>query len=276
LAPATGTYVIAIEDVREYWEQNPLSAAAIPYPIHTREYLEFYDQLRERNESVDFSNAFYEYDAFAGKKVLDVGCGNGYVLSRYARGGADAYGVDLTPTAVALAERRFELMNLNGIIEVASAESLPFSDGEFDGVCSIGVVHHTPDTAKALAEIHRVLKPGGRVFLMVYHRNSVMYQLKFRAQSIARRKPMQQLVNEVDGIGNPKGAVYSRSDFARLLAEFEDVELFIRLLQGWMIAGRRLTGWIPEAWLRPFQTRWGWFLYAKGRKTPYVETPRPT
>jgi 2-polyprenyl-3-methyl-5-hydroxy-6-metoxy-1,4-benzoquinol methylase len=261
--------MVTIDHVRDYWENNPLSAAAIPHPLHTPEYFEFYDRLREHNEGVDFSEAFYEYAAFSGKKVLDVGCGNGYVLSRYARGGADVYGVDLTPTAVELSERRFELMNLDGTFAVASAEALPFGNDEFDGVCSIGVVHHTPNTAKAVGEIHRVLKPAGRAFLMVYHRDSVMYQLKFRMQSIVRRKTMQQLVNEVDGIGNPKGEVYSRTEFARLLGDFEDLEFIVRLLQGWMIAGRRLTGWVPERWLRLFQTRWGWFLYAKGRK------PRP-
>jgi SAM-dependent methyltransferase len=259
--------MVKVEDVREYWESNPLSAAAIPYPLHTPEYFEFYDWLREQNEGPGFSEGFYEYVSFRGKKVLDVGCGNGYVLSRYARAGADARGVDLTPTAVELSRRRFDLMSLGGTFAVASAEELPFGDDEFDCVSSIGVVHHTPNTRKAVNEIKRVLKPGGRVLLMVYHRNSAMYQVRFRAQSLVKRKSMQQLVNEVDGVGNPKGEVYSRDEFARLLEGFGDLEFSVRLLQGWMIAGRRLTGWVPERWLRPLETRCGWFLYVKGRKT---------
>jgi len=262
--------MVEIEDVRNYWDDNPLSSAAIPYALHTPEYFEFYDTLRELNESVEFSYRLHEYGAFAGKKVLDVGSGNGYVLSRYAREGADVYGVDLTPTAVELCRRRFELMNLDGTFTVASAEALPFADETFDCVCSMGVVHHTPDTEKALDEIYRVLKPGGRLVLMVYHRNSVLYQVNFRLQRLLTRKTMQQLVNEVDGVGNPKGDVYSRAEFTRVLHRFEDLDLFVRLVQGWMLAPR-FTRRIPNRWLRPLERRWGWFLYAKGRKPALPE-----
>jgi SAM-dependent methyltransferase len=257
--------MVDIDDVRGYWDKNPLSSQAIPHPLHTPEYFDFYDKMRERNESVEFSYRLHEYRDFAGKKVLDVGSGNGYVLSRYALEGADVYGVDITPTGIDLCRRRFELMNLEGNFTVASAEALPFEDETFDCVCSIGVVHHTPDTEKALDEIHRVLKPGGRVILMVYHRNSALYQFKFRLERLLTGKSMQQLVNEVDGIGNPKGDVYSRAEFARLLDRYDDVDMFVGLLQGWMLAPR-FTARIPDRWVRPFEKKVGWFLYAKGNK----------
>jgi len=256
-----------LEDVRSYWDSNPLSAAAIPHPLFTPEYFEHYDRLREANESLAFSYDLHEYRRFAGKKVLDVGCGNGYVLSKYAREGADAYGVDLTPTAVRLCERRFELLGLDGTFAVASAEALPFEDETFDCVCSMGVVHHTPDTPRAVAEIHRVLKPGGRLILMVYHRDSALYRLNFRIQSLLTGKTRAQLVNEVDGVGNPKGDVYSRAELKRLLTRFDDVELSVGLLQGWMLAPR-LTRRVPDRLLRPLASRWGWFLYAKANKPP--------
>ena len=84
-----------IHEVRSFWEANPLAAAAVPYPIGSPEFFDMYDGLRERNESPAFSAALHEYDRFNGKKVLDAGCGNGYVLSRYALQGAKVYGVDL-------------------------------------------------------------------------------------------------------------------------------------------------------------------------------------
>ena len=160
--------------MRSFWEANPLAAAAIPYPLGTREYFEYYNRLREANESLEFSYWLHEYKAFAGKKVLDVGSGNGYVLSKYAQEGAEVYGVDLTQTAINLCRRRFELLGLPGNFSVGNAERLPFGDETFDCVCSMGVLHHTPDTPRAVEEVFRVLKPGGRLIVMFYHRNSAL------------------------------------------------------------------------------------------------------
>ena len=118
---------------------------------------EYYDRLREANESVDFSFRLHEYRDFRDRKVLDVGCGNGYVLSRFAREGADVSGVDLTDAAVGLCRKRFEYLGLSGAFRRGNAEALPLPDGSLDCVTSIGVLHDTPDTAKAVAEVHRVL-----------------------------------------------------------------------------------------------------------------------
>jgi SAM-dependent methyltransferase len=256
---------VDIEAVRRYWNEHPLSAAEIPHPLNTPEYFEFYDKLREQNESVEFSAALHEYAQFRGKRVLDVGCGNGYVLSRYAREGAHVFGIDLTQTAVDLTRGRFELMSLSGDFRVASVESLPFDDDSFDCVCSMGVIHHTPDTPRAVEEIFRVLRPGGRLILMVYHRNSALYRLRFPLLRLRTGRSTQQLVNEIDGVGNPKGEVYTRSSFRRLLTRFEEVELCAGCLQPWMLPPG-LSSVAPERALRPLAGRFGWFLYAKARK----------
>ena len=256
---------VALDDVRAYWEAHPLSASAIPHPLGSREYFEYYDRLREANESVEFSALLHEYRDFAGRRVLDVGCGNGYVLSRYAREGAEVFGVDLTDAAVSLCRKRFEFMGLTGDFRRANAEALPFPDATFDCVTSMGVLHHTPGTEAAVAEVHRVLKPGGRLIVMFYHRNSALYRIKFPILRIWKGKSTQRLVNEVDGDDNPLGKVYSKEELGRLLGRFSEVEMFAGLLEGEMIIPRagRL---IPAALLRPFERRWGWFLYAKGRK----------
>jgi len=153
-------------------------------------------------------------------------------------------------------------MELPGEFVVGSAEDLPFPSDAFDAVCSMGVLHHTPDTAGAVAEVKRVLKPGGRLIVMFYHRNSAVYR-RLQLRSRLGRRPLQELVNEVDGVGNPKGDVYSRAELRALLAGFSDVECSVGLLQGLPIRGHRFP---PQAALRPFASRWGWFLYAKARK----------
>ncbi len=82
----------------------------------------------------------------------------------------------------------------------------------------MGVLHHTPDTAGAVREVFRVLRPGGRVVLMFYHRNSLQYRVKFPVMRWLKGRPIQQSINEVDGVGNPKGDVYSRAELARAAA----------------------------------------------------------
>jgi len=256
---------VGIEDVRSYWEAHPLCAEAVPFPLGTPEYFDYYDRLREANESVEFSASLHEYSAFAGKRVLDVGCGNGYVLSRYARAGAETTGIDLTAAAVELCRKRFAFMGLPGEFRQANAEALPFPDDTFDCVTSMGVLHHTPDTRAAVAEVFRVLKPGGRLIVMFYHRNSALYRVGFPLQRLLTGKSTQQLVNEVDGFGNPLGDVYTDAELRGLLHQFTGLELFAGLLEPWMVLPR-FSRLLPTALLKRYERRWGWFLYAKGRK----------
>ena len=74
-----------------------------------------------------------------------------------------------------IASRRFALYGIPADLRLADAESLPFEDGTFDAVYTFGVIHHTPNTQKAVEEIHRVLKPGGRAIIGVYHKYSAFF-----------------------------------------------------------------------------------------------------
>jgi len=257
---------LSIQQVRSFWEENPLCAGINPHPLGSKEYFAYYDCLREANESVEFSRRVHEYDNFPGKKVLDVGCGNGYVLSRYAREKARTFGVDLTWVGIALSRQRFALEGLSGEFINANAEDLPFATESFDCVCSMGVLHHTPNTVSAVDEIYRVLKPGGRLILMLYHRNSALYRIKYPLVSLLSGKSIQQLVNEADGVGNPKGEVYSEKEMRNLLYKFHKLEIFPGCLKGFMLLPR-IGQLIPDGLLRRFEQRWGWFLYAKGTKS---------
>ncbi len=256
---------LQIQEVRSFWETHPLCASAIPYPLGTPEYFDCYDRLREANETLQFSYWLHEYKHFVGKRVLDVGSGNGYVLSKYAQEGAEVAGIDITEAGIDLCRKRFASLGLRGHFVVGNAEELPFESDTFDCVCSMGVLHHTPDTEKAVDEIYRVLKPGGEVIVMVYYRNSALYRLKFPLIRFVSGKSIQQLLNEVDGVGNPKSNVFSKNELRRLLDEFKDLRIFVGLLQGWMLLprGGRL---ISNRLLKYFQKYLGWFLYAKGRK----------
>jgi SAM-dependent methyltransferase len=255
---------VQLDDVRDFWQAHPVAAEANPHELGSPQYFTYYDRLREANEPTDFSERLHEYTRFGGQRVLDVGSGNGYVLSRYSQAGARTFGVDLTQTAVDLCRRRFQLQRVKGQFLVANAEDLPFSTASFDCVCSMGVLHHTPDTTRAVAEIRRVLKPGGRLILMLYHRNSVLFRVKFPIVRILTGRTIAQLVNEVDGTGNPKGAVYSKRELLELLDGFTDLETFAGILPWTKLRGlERLAPSRLREWL---DRRVGWFLYAKARR----------
>lgn len=149
-------------------------------------------------------------------------------------------------------------------ISCANAENLPFLDNTFDLVTSYGVLHHTPDTAKAVREVFRVLKPGGKVIMMFYHKNSFAYRILFPAkrlfQSKWSNKTAQQQVNSVDGAENPLGKVYTKADLQKMMSGFQDFKFFT----GFMFFDKER--FIPS-FIRSFICRhWGWFLYVKARK----------
>lgn len=255
-----------IEAVKSFWESNPLCSHAVGIPTDDPSYFAVYDRIRETHfESVAESYAIHEYKGFCGKRVLDVGCGNGYVLRHYAREGAETVGVDITQRAVDICTLRFAHENLWGSFEVANAEHLPFDDDTFDCVCSMGVLHHVPDTEQAVREIHRVLKPGGRLIVMLYHRDSAEYWFSMRLRSALQGKPIQQVVNEFDGVGNPKGDVYSKTEMAHLLRDFVGLDMFVGHLHGGMFIPR-IGRTVPRSWLKPIEGKLGWCLYGKARK----------
>jgi ubiquinone/menaquinone biosynthesis C-methylase UbiE len=133
--------------------------------------LGFFDDLDEyRFDKLRYLPTVVNFSGYAGKKLLEIGCGAGIDLVRFAGGGADVTGVDLSQTAVDLARKNFSLRNLSGDIRVMNGEALEFPDGVFDVVYAHGVLQYTADIRKMIDEARRVLKPGGEFICMVYNR----------------------------------------------------------------------------------------------------------
>jgi ubiquinone/menaquinone biosynthesis C-methylase UbiE len=117
------------------------------------------------------------YATTGGLDVLDVGCGQGIDLARYAKAGAHPTGIDLTPRHVELARAHLAAAGLQAEVVQGDAEQLPFGDASFDRASSNGVLHHTPDIDRALREILRVLRPGGEARIILYNKRSFHYWL---------------------------------------------------------------------------------------------------
>lgn len=227
---------VEIGSVKEFWENNPVAAAGIAAELGTAEYFRSFDAMREEDgcEPYALSEKIHGYSSARGLKVLDVGCGNGYVLFQYARNGAEVTGVDLTATAIDLSRKRFALGGLAGTFVEIDGEHLPFLDDHFDIVCSMGVLHHISTPQTIVDEIYRVLKPGGRLIVMLYHRNSWKNLVLLRVRRLLdpkfRGKSQQEALNMNDGDECPLALVYSREEARRLFHRFTDIEFSLTLL----------------------------------------------
>ncbi len=212
------------EDVRSFWEAAPCgtkTATAAPGSP------EFFRQVEEWRYAVEpFIPQIARFDDTAGKDVLEVGIGLASDFVRFVRAGAAATGIDLTEAAVAAARERLAQEGLEAEVLVADAESLPFEDASFDVVYSYGVLHHTPDTAAAVREVHRVLRPGGEVRIMLYSRRSWFALAVWARHVLRRRRPWHSLTTALaQDLESPGTKAYTRGELEQLFAPFSRVEL---------------------------------------------------
>jgi ubiquinone/menaquinone biosynthesis C-methylase UbiE len=112
-----------------------------------------------------------------GESVLDIGCGTGTLAiaaKRQVGASAVVAGIDPSAEMIARAKRKALRARMDIAFEIASAQSLPFSDARFDVVTSTVMLHHLRRTARveAIVEARRVLKPGGRLLIVDFVRRS--------------------------------------------------------------------------------------------------------
>lgn len=171
---------------REWWENNPMRydwSQALGERDFSSEFYEEIDRRffgdaarymppRERpfDELVPFSK-------LPNMDVLEIGVGNGSHAQLIAPHCKSYTGIDITDYAVKSTRRRFELLAMQGDIYQMDAEQMAFVDGSFDFIWTWGVIHHSANTGRVLAELHRVLRPGGRAVVMVYHRSLLYYYI---------------------------------------------------------------------------------------------------
>ena len=112
--------------------------------------------------------------ARAGERLLDLGCGPGLLLEAARARGVSAWGIDLAGVALRMARARVPSAQLL----LGSAERLPCADASFDLLTCIGVLERVFDRPRALAEMVRVLRPGGRLCVMVRNSDSLSWRLR--------------------------------------------------------------------------------------------------
>jgi len=273
------------DNIKNWWETNPMTYDWEKTLAHQEGTLEFYQDIDQRF----FAGAWFahkpdgepfgcliEYSRLRGKRVLEIGCGAGAITAQLAKNGVVLTAIDLTPHAIALTRRRFELLSLSGDIRQMDAEHLDFADETFDFIWSWGVIHHSANTEAIIREIHRVLKPHGEARVMVYHRNSINFWIgliSIRGLLFGGllRSSMQELCNKFsDGlIAKYYTCSQLKAKFQKYFREVE-TDIFGQKNEVWQIPGSRfkdvLVSITPNHLAWWVTRRFGGFLFLRAIK----------
>jgi SAM-dependent methyltransferase len=205
-------------------------------------------QSRRRYELEPFIPAFANAPDTLGRDVLEIGVGLGADHQLFAEAGAHLTGIDLTERAIAHVRRRFEELGLDSDLRVADAERLPFANDSFDVVYSYGVLHHTPDTNRAVREVLRVLRPGGKAKVMLYHRRSLVGFMLWCRYGLLAGKPWRSLKHIfANHLESPGTKAYSVVEARSIFRDFTDVTIRTVLTHGDLLesdVGQQHRGWL--------------------------------
>ena len=251
-----------LQTIQNYWNERIHDLDMTTQPIGTRE---FFDDLDDyRFDKLRYLPNLVDFNGYRGRDLLEVGCGIGTDLLRFARGGAKVTGVDLAHRSIELAQANFRIHDdiPSASLLVENGEALPFDSETFDVVYTHGVLQYTADPLKMISECHRVLRSGGEAIFMVYNRYSWLYAL-----------------SKLTGVGlehadAPVLSLFSRSEFFRLVEKFPERNI---IADRFPVASRLHRGWkallynglfvraftvLPVSLVRPV----GWHLMAFCRK----------
>jgi 2-polyprenyl-3-methyl-5-hydroxy-6-metoxy-1,4-benzoquinol methylase len=265
---------ITLDQVRSYWDRRPCNIRHSAKPVGTREY---FDEVEARKYFVEpHIPRFAEFDRWAGKKVLEIGCGIGTDTVNFARNGATVTAVDLSPQSLDLARRRVEVYGLQDQVHFfsGSAEELTsFVPVEtYDLIYSFGVIHHTPHPGRVLQQIRHYAKPGTTVKIMVYHQLSWKVFGILLGYGKGQFWRLEELVagHSEAQTGCPVTYTYTRSEGCRLIESsgFHATGIFVDHIFPYRIPEyvkyEYVKSW-PWNWTSPQVFRWmerhfGWHL----------------
>lgn len=220
------------QETKKQWNNNPCGAvAAKGLEEGTRE---FYEQVET-----------YRYDVYAPriKKFVPFSEFKGKNCWRWAQdlericcsSPALCTDLDLAEKHLELAQKRFALYGYAAEFVLGDTENLPFDDMSFDGVFSNGVLHHTPDTQKAIDEVHRVLKSGGKAMIMLYHKNSFFYWYHivfgkgvlggYYRKGYSTQDLLNRFVEYTESGATPLVKCYTKAECKKMFSKFKTVDI---------------------------------------------------
>lgn len=288
-------------DIKQFWNEQPVGSNFVAYEAG-KSFYERYDAFRYRTEG----HILKELDEieFKGRNVLEIGLGQGADSMQIINRGAIYYGIDLTEESVRRVKERFHLFNKPyAEIQVANAESIPYPDNTFDIVYSHGVIHHSPQIKKIVSEIYRVLMPGGKAVIMLYHQASYNYYISIsvlrrmglllllplpfltkliskltgeseerinrhkyylKKEGLAYLKMKNFIHRSTDGPDNVYASVWTAKEARELFHEFSSISTSVHFLNERHLLG--IQHILPKSFKNFIARKFGWHLWVKASK----------
>lgn len=261
------------KETQKQWNTTPCGSIG-----ETKADLDYFLKIEEDryNEQDWMKNIFFNED-LSGKKILEIGFGQGTDLIQFAKKGAECFGIDLTQKHCNLAKSNFKLRGGGGYkahLVMADASKLPFKNNFFDIIYSFGVLHHTPDIDKCLEEAFRVLKDNGSIIITIYHRYSAFYLFsKLLADGFIKLwilklgiKGLRSTIEfGADGkIIKPLVILYTKRKIKKIMKNFHIKSIYIKHL-------KRNHFWkfgfiLPNFIIKKLERFFGWYIIIKAEK----------
>ena len=280
---------VSLDSVREYWNARPCNVRHSTQELGTREY---FDEVEARRYFVEpHIPRFAQFEDWAGKRVLEVGCGIGTDTIAFARAGANVTAVDLSEESLALARKRAEVYGLADRIEFYCADAEHLADvvpaAAYDLIYSFGVIHHTPDPKNAIAQLRENFTKDDTVLkVMVYNRRSWKVLWILLTEGRGRFWQLDKWIarNSEAQTGCPVTYTYTRSTVQQLLSGFDVKECDVDFIFPYRISDyvkhRYVKNWyfrvLPPAAFRLLERRFGWNLLVTAVPTPPARTASHT
>lgn len=229
--------------VHDFWNEASCGEALYLADVNRAGYEA---QAHERYRLEPYIEPFACFSEARGLRVLEIGVGLGADHQRFAESGATLYGVDLTERAIEHTRQRLSVYGLQSNLLVGDAEALDFTDEEFDLVYSWGVLHHSPDTPKAIREVYRVLKNEGGALIMIYNKWSIIGLMLWLRYALLAGRPWRSLKSVyAQHLESPGTKAYSVAEAKQLFSMFREVRINTVLTHGDLLeseAGQRHQG----------------------------------
>ena len=236
-----------VASIRSYWDAHPLGLQYMSDPGVPVGTPEFFEHIRPWMNPYKFRWIMRRIDAesaqLKGKSLLEVGCGMGYDSLEFIRRGVRVTAVDLSPRAVEFCKQHFQVVGADAQeVRVENALALSFPDESFDAVWSNGVLHASGDTQKAIDEVFRVLKPGGRAIISHFYRKpSWMYLLKHAGRANI----------EYDDEDPPVNEFYTEAEIEAMFHKFDIAETYREHYRALPVARRGFKAFLYRYAFRP-------------------------
>lgn len=256
------------ERVRDYWNSRPCNVRHSQKPVGTREY---FDEVEARKYFVEpHIPGFAQANRWAGKKVLEIGCGIGTDSINFARAGADLTVVDFSEKSLEICRNRFATYGLKASFYCGNAEQLSafVPVQAYDLIYSFGVIHHTPHPERVFEQLKQYCKPDTEMRVMLYSKwcwKVFWIILTYGKGAFWRADELVRTYSEAQ-TGCPVTYYYSSAEIRRLLKDYRIVDIskdhifpykiqqYVKYRYEWVWYFR----WLPARTFRWLEKRLGW------------------